>query len=80
MNWKTTLLICTVILLLAAGTVTGIFLTEPEAKRSSAVRETAMLVAVTDVERGNFRPTIVATGTVRPEQEIVLSPRVGGEI
>jgi RND family efflux transporter MFP subunit len=39
-----------------------------------------MLVAVTDVERGNFRPTIVATGTVRPEQEIVLSPRVSGEI
>ncbi|MGD2130778.1 MAG: efflux RND transporter periplasmic adaptor subunit [Lysobacterales bacterium] len=80
MNWKTTLLICAVILLLAAGTVTGIFLTEPEAKRSSAIRETAMLVEVTDVERGTFRPTIVATGTVRPEQEIVLSPRVSGEI
>lgn len=39
-----------------------------------------MLVDVTRVERGDFRPTITATGTVRPEQEIILSPRVGGEI
>jgi len=35
---------------------------------------------VAGVEKGTFRPTIVAMGTVRPEQEIVLSPRVGGEI
>jgi RND family efflux transporter MFP subunit len=80
LSWKTTLLICLVILLLAAGTVAAIFSTEPTAERSSAVKQTAMLVEVTAVERGTFRPAIVAMGTVRPEQEIVLSPRVSGPI
>jgi len=39
-----------------------------------------MLVEVTGLERGTFRPMITAMGTVRAEQEIVLSPRVSGEI
>lgn len=80
MNWKITLLVCMVILLIAAGSVMGIFLTEPVAQRSSAVRETAMLVDVVRVERGTFQPAIVATGTVRPEREILLSPRISGEV
>jgi RND family efflux transporter MFP subunit len=80
MSWKTTLLICLAILLLAVGTVAAIFSTEPRAERSSAMKQTAMLVEVTGVERGTFRPAIVAMGTVRPEQEIVLSPRVSGQI
>ena len=75
-----TLLICMAILLLAAVVVGAIFLTEPAAQRTSATRETAMLVEVTQVERGTFRPTIVAMGSVRAEQEIVLSPRVSGQI
>jgi RND family efflux transporter MFP subunit len=80
LSWQKTLLTCIVILLLAAGTLTVIFSTEPRAERSSAVKQTAMLVEVAAVERGSFRPTLVAMGTVRPEREIVLSPRVGGEI
>lgn len=80
MSWKTTLLICIAILLVAGGTVSTIFLTEPTAQRSSASKRTAMLVDVAAVEQGSFRPTIVAMGAVRPEQEIVLSPRVAGEI
>lgn len=80
LNWKTTLLICVLILLLAAGTVAAIFSTEPKAERSSATKQTAMLVEVTGVDHGTFRPTVTAMGTVRPEQEIVLSPRVSGEI
>lgn len=39
-----------------------------------------MLVEVTRAERGTFQPSIVATGTVVPEQDIILSPRVSGEI
>src|SRR5210317_1825007 len=39
-----------------------------------------MLVEVTRGERGTFQPEILVMGTVRPEKEIVLSPRVGGEI
>jgi len=80
LNWKTTLLVCVVILLLAAGAVAAIFSTEPKAERSSAMKQTAMLVEVTPVDRGTFRPTLVAMGAIRPEQEIVLSPRVSGEI
>lgn len=80
MNWKTTLLVCIAILLAAALAITVIFSTEPEAQRSSARKQTAMLVEVSPVERGSFRPTITAMGTVRPEREIMLSPRVGGEV
>jgi len=79
-NWKTTVLICLVILLLAAGAVGAIYMTQPKVQRVDASKRTAMLVEVTGVERGTFRPEIVAMGTVRPELEIVLSPRVGGEI
>lgn len=80
MNWKTTIIICTVILLLAVSVITIIRLTEPKAQRTSASKRTAMLVEVTYGERGTFQPEILAMGTVRPEKEIVLSPRVSGEI
>jgi multidrug efflux pump subunit AcrA (membrane-fusion protein) len=80
LNWKTTALICALILLLAAGVISAIFMTEPKAQRTSATKRTAMLVEVTGVARGTFRPGIVAMGTVRPELEIVLRPRVSGEI
>lgn len=80
MNWKTTVIICGAILLLAASAITAIHLTEPEAQRTSASKRTAMLVEVTRGERGTFQPEILAMGTVRPEKEIILSPRVGGEI
>ena len=80
MNWKTTIVICIAIFLLAAAAITVIHLTEPEAQRTSASKRTAMLVEVTQGERGTFQPEILVMGTVRPENEIVLSPRVGGEI
>lgn len=80
MNWKTTVLICVVILLLTAGIISAIYLTEPKVQRSDASKRTAMLVEVTGVQQGTFRPEIVAMGEVRPELEIELSPRVGGEI
>lgn len=80
MNWKRTLLF-SILILLAGGAVTFfIFTTEPTAVRSAATKETAMLVDVTGVERGAFQPTIEAMGTVVPSQEIILSPRVSGEI
>ncbi len=80
MNWKTTLIICTLILLLAGGVISVIVLTEPTAQRSSATKRTAMLVDVSGLERGSFRPGITVMGTVLPEKEVVLSPRVSGEI
>lgn len=57
-----------------------IFLTEPEASRVGATKQTAMLVEVTGVEQGTFHPTIQVMGTVRPAQHITLSSRVSGKI
>lgn len=80
MNWKKTLLICSTVLFVAAAVLVLIYSTEPTAQRTSAAKRTAMLVNVTAVESGTFRPTITAMGAVRPEQEISLRPRVSGEI
>jgi RND family efflux transporter MFP subunit len=79
-NWKKTLLICATVLLMAAMSLIAIYSTEPTAQRTSSSKQTAMLVEVTPVEFGTFRPTITAMGTVRPEKEISLRPRVSGEV
>ncbi|MCF8232181.1 MAG: efflux RND transporter periplasmic adaptor subunit [Bacteroidales bacterium] len=80
MNKKTTLLISLAILVVGAVVTLIIFNTEPTAKRGGATKQTAMLVNVTEAERGTFNPTIVAMGSVKPSQDIILSPRVSGEI
>ncbi len=79
-SWKPTLLLCVVILCAAAGVVWVIFSTEPTAKRGGAIRESAMLVDVVRAERGTYRPAITVMGRVEPAKEIVLSPRVRGEV
>ena len=43
------------------------------------MKKTAMLVEVIRINRGNYHPTVVATGTVQAAKDIVLSPQVGGE-
>ena len=80
MNTKTTLLICLLILLVGAGTTAAIFMSEPDAERSGAVRDNAMLVDVIGVTRGTYRPDIQVMGTVEPAADIMLSPQVGGQV
>lgn len=80
MTKKKTILISFSIFLAAALITVVIFLTEPKAVQEGATRETAMLVEVIDVRRGNYFPVIVATGTVEPSRDIVLNPKVGGEV
>lgn len=80
MSWKRTLLLCLIILLAGSAVTAFIFYTEPAATRSGATKRTAMLVDVIDVERDTVQPTIEAMGTVEPVQDIVLSPRVSGEV
>jgi RND family efflux transporter MFP subunit len=53
---------------------------EPKAQREAATRRSAALVETIAVERGTYQPTISVLGAVRPAREIVLSPRVGGEV
>lgn len=76
----TTLLICGLLLVAGGAALLLIFGTEPGAERETAVRETAMLVEVTEPEAGTFRPTIEAMGVVRPAREITLRARVGGRV
>ncbi|MDX1673848.1 MAG: hypothetical protein R3314_03505, partial [Longimicrobiales bacterium] len=66
MDSRKTLLISVLILAAGAAVTALVFMTEPTAERSGAVRESAMLVDVTGVERGTFRPRIRAMGTVEP--------------
>jgi len=80
MSTKKTLLISLGILVAGAAIILLIFNTEPEAQRSGATKQTAMLVNTVQVERSNFTPTISAMGTVVPSQDVMLSPRVGGQI
>ena len=75
-----TLIVSLLILLAGAVIVFIIFRTEPTAKRGGATKETAMLVDVVEVERGNYRPEVVTTGSVMPSKDIILSPRVSGEV
>lgn len=77
---KATLTICALLALAAAGALWLIFNTEPEVQRETAVRETAMLVDVTNAESGAFHPVIEAMGTVRPAREVMLRPRISGEV
>ena len=79
-GWFKTTLISILILALGAGLIWFIFRTEPTATRSEPARDTAMLVDVTEVTKGTFRPTITAMGTVQPSREVVLRPRVSGMV
>lgn len=79
-GWKLSVALCTIIILSGIGLIYLIFTTEPIATREGATKETAMLVDVTGVDAGSFYPTITAMGTVVAAQEIILSPRIRGEI
>ena len=74
-------LLISALILLAGGVITiVIFFFFSLAERETATRKTAMLVEVTEVKSGTFRPAISATGTVKPEKDIVLSPRISGAV
>jgi RND family efflux transporter MFP subunit len=80
MNRKKTLLISLLILVGAIVVTTAIFWSEPTAEKTGASKETAMLVNVRKVHKGTFAPVFKATGIVRPAEDVVISPRVSGEI
>ncbi|KOH43141.1 efflux RND transporter periplasmic adaptor subunit [Sunxiuqinia dokdonensis] len=80
MNRKKTFFISLAILLAAVVITVVIFSTEPKATSEGATRQTAMLVEVAGVARGDYQPSVVATGVVVPAQEVMISPRVSGEV
>ena len=80
MSKRKTVFLSIGILLISAAITAVVFMTEPEAQRETATKTTAMLVDAVEVHRGNFTPTIVATGTVQAGKDIILSPQVGGQV
>ncbi|MBO0330280.1 efflux RND transporter periplasmic adaptor subunit [[Muricauda] lutisoli] len=80
MNNKKIIYICLAILVGGILVTALIFSTEPEAQSEGATIETAILVDVVDAKKGTYAPTIVATGTVQPVEDVILSPLVSGQI
>jgi len=80
MSSKKLILICLAILVGGILITVLIFSTEPEAQSEGASIETAILVDVVEAEKGTYAPTIVATGTVQPVEDVTLSPLVSGQI
>lgn len=72
--------LCALLLGAAAGATWLIFSTEPVAESESATRRSAALVETTVVHRASHRPLIQVLGVVEPARDIVLSPRVSGQI
>lgn len=73
--------ICCVLLIGGAGVATYvIYSTEPVAQSEAATRKSAALVEVTRVKRGDYRPRLEVLGVVEPARELMLRPRVSGQI
>lgn len=64
----------------AGGASLLIFSTEPTAESEAATRRTAALVEVTVAQRGAYPPQLEVLGSVEPAREVVLSPRVSGQV
>ena len=64
----------------AAGISLLIFASEPTAEREGATRRSAALVETIVATRGTYRPRLEVLGVVEPARDIVLSPRVSGQI
>ncbi len=72
--------ICVAVLAASAAAIVVINRSEPTAQQLNTVRKSAALVETVTVERGTYSPHLVALGTVEPAQDIVLSPRVSGQV
>ncbi len=74
------LFVCLLVLGAATAGIVVINNTEPTAEQGGATRKSAALVETIAVERSRHRPRLVVLGTVEPAQEVILSPRVGGQV
>ena len=73
-------IVCLAILGASAAAIVVINRTEPTAEQINTRRKSSALVETVIVERGTFSPELVVLGTVQPAQEIVLGPRVRGQV
>lgn len=75
-----TILVCLILLAGAAIASYLIFASEPTAEQEGATRRSAALVETVAAERGTFRPRISVLGQVEPAREVMLSPRISGQV
>ena len=73
-------IVCLAILAGSAAAIVVINRSEPTAQQINTTRKSAALVETVTVQRGTYSPRLVALGTVEPAQDIVLSPRVSGQV
>lgn len=73
-------ILCLAVLAMSAAAIVVINRTEPTAEQVNTRRKSAALVETVRVERGVYSPELVVLGTVQPAQDIVLSPRVRGQV
>lgn len=71
---------CLAILAASAAAIVVINRTEPTAQTINTTRKSAALVETLAMRRGTYSPRLVVLGTVEPAQDIVLSPRVSGQV
>ncbi|MBC8876297.1 MAG: efflux RND transporter periplasmic adaptor subunit [Planctomycetes bacterium] len=71
---------CLAILAASAAAIVVINRTEPTAQQISATRKSAALVETVTVQRGTYAPRLAVLGVVEAAQEVVLSPRVAGQV
>lgn len=57
-----------------------IFASEPTARQEGATRSSAALVETVVAEHGTYRPRLRVLGQVEPARDVVLSPRVSGQV
>lgn len=82
-RWLSVILNTVMCLGIVAATAEGIrwiYRTQPKAEQINHKRKSAALVETVTVVRKTWEPQLVVLGTVRPAQEIVLSPRVRGQV
>ncbi len=72
--------VCLLLVGAAGGASYMIFASEPTAQSEAATRRSAALVETVPVSRGDHRPVLEVLGVVEPARDIVLSPRVSGQI
>lgn len=72
--------LCLAIFAVAAAAIVVINRTEPTAQQVDTRRKSAALVETVTARRDTYSPRLVVLGTIQPAQDIVLSPRVRGQV
>ncbi len=82
-RWLNILLNAVLSVIVLAGSAAAVWLiysTEPTAQKIETKRKSSALVETLIARRATFSPQLGVLGTVRPVQDIVLSPQVRGQV